>query len=137
MVEEEVDPEGTPSITLQEFIDLVSARFDMADERMEAQEQHMAELTMAYMEINATVEALLNSFFGAKDTPEAIAYQETVTKIKAAMLNWMEHAGENMATGGDSLNEAVLRLVRERLTDNGPTPSDPDPGDGEAGTPSE
>jgi hypothetical protein len=115
------------------FEELVTKRFELLEARIETGEQHMAELTMAYMEINATVEALLNHLFTSKDSPEAAAYQEQVAKIKAAMFNWMEHAGQQMATGGDSLNDTVLKLVRDGAAPDSAAASDPDPGDGEAG----
>lgn len=120
------EPTYITEVDFEEFVKVLDAR-------LETMEQHMAELTMAYMEINATVEALLNHIFGTKDSPEAAAYQEQVAKIKAAMFQWMEHAGQQMATGGDSLNDAVLRLVRDGGAPDSAAASDPGCGDGGSG----
>lgn len=142
MDEEEVEHLPSPDkdfwdrskpVTRGELIDLLEA----LEARLETGEQHMAELTMSYMELNATVEALLNQIYKDKDSPEAVLYRETVAKIKGAMYNWMEHAGQQMATGGDSLNEAVLRLVRDGWAPDGTATGDPDPGDGAASPPGE
>ena len=104
----------------------------LEEKRIEPLEQQFAQLMVGYAELSAAFESLLWSLFGDGESDDAKAFRARLDNTRSEMMRWLNDAIPNVGVGGESLNEAVLRMVRDQPT-AGEEPAD-DPGDGD-GTP--
>lgn len=100
---------------LQEALD---AQFRMLEKRLDAQEDLLANLLMAYTEVSSALETLIGEVMSPRSEEEREAFRKSLDKRHAETLQMIQEVSREVERSGtDDLSASVLGMVSKKQGD--------------------